>query len=236
MEPKEAAAAAATLTRTISKTTEPGILFHLSQALSAVAARMEPKQAADILTALTQAITETTAPFTLASLSEGLLAVAARLEPKRAAQACGQAAVNLTRTISKTTNPKALHSLAEGLLAVATRMDPKEAAMPRNQAVAILIHAVTQEEFMNSSDLRASGRLSAVLSREPLLPQTLVDILKQPLCVNEVRRLVLDQLSRHYNRPFADQWEFVDFVHTHNLDLDLTTPPQRPGVAITARR
>jgi hypothetical protein len=62
-----------------------------------------------------------------------------------------------------------------------------------------------------------------------LPPQTLVDILKQPFCVGEARRLVLEQLSRHYHRPFADQWKFVEYVHQHKLALDLTTPPQRPA-------
>jgi hypothetical protein len=37
---------------------------------------------------------------------------------------------------------------------------------------------------------------------------------------------VLDQLARHYHRPFADLWDFVDYVH-QQLDLDLTTPPAR---------
>jgi hypothetical protein len=67
---------------------------------------------------------------------------------------------------------------------------------------------------------------------EPLLPplpaEMLVDLLKHPLCIGEPRRLVLGQLARHYKRPFADQWEFVDYVHQQKLKLDLTTPPQRP--------
>jgi hypothetical protein len=55
----------------------------------------------------------------------------------------------------------------------------------------------------------------------------LVDLLKHPYCVGEARRLVLDQLSRHYRRPFADQWDFVDYVKQQKLGLDLTTPPAR---------
>jgi hypothetical protein len=46
-----------------------------------------------------------------------------------------------------------------------------------------------------------------------------------PFCVGEPRRLVLDQLARHYHRPFADQWDFVDYLHQQQLGLDLTTPP-----------
>jgi len=55
----------------------------------------------------------------------------------------------------------------------------------------------------------------------------LVDLLKHPCCVGEARRLVLDQLARHYQRTFADQWDFVDYVHQQKLGLDLTTPPAR---------
>jgi hypothetical protein len=62
----------------------------------------------------------------------------------------------------------------------------------------------------------------------PLPAQTLVDLLKQPLCVGEAQRVVLAQLSRHYGRPFADQWDFVRYAQEHHPGLDLTTPPQRP--------
>ena len=55
----------------------------------------------------------------------------------------------------------------------------------------------------------------------------MVDLLKHPCCVGEARRPVLDQLARHYQRPFADQWDFVDYVQQHKLDIDLTTPPAR---------
>jgi hypothetical protein len=46
---------------------------------------------------------------------------------------------------------------------------------------------------------------------------------------------VLGQLSRHYQRPFADQWEFVEYVHQHKLGLDLTMPPQRPEITAGPR-
>jgi hypothetical protein len=69
--------------------------------------------------------------------------------------------------------------------------------------------------------------LSPVSARE-LPPQTLVHPLKHPLCVGEPRRLVLDQLARHYHRPFADPWDFVAYDHQQQkLGLDLTTPPAR---------
>ena len=62
----------------------------------------------------------------------------------------------------------------------------------------------------------------------PLPAQMLVGLLKHPLCVREARRLVLDQLTRHYNRPFADHWDFVEYAKQQKLDLDLTSPLSRP--------
>jgi hypothetical protein len=55
----------------------------------------------------------------------------------------------------------------------------------------------------------------------------LVDLLKGPLCVGEARQIVLEQLSRHYGRPFADQWDFARFAEEQRLGLDLLGPPPR---------
>jgi hypothetical protein len=65
-------------------------------------------------------------------------------------------------------------------------------------------------------------------SRKPLPAQMLVDLLKDPLCVGAAKRLVLDQLKRHYGRRFADQWDFARFAAEKQLDLDLLSPPKRP--------
>jgi hypothetical protein len=61
-----------------------------------------------------------------------------------------------------------------------------------------------------------------------LSTQELVDLLKNPLCVDQARRLVLEQLENRYRRPFADHWQFVRFAQEQRLGLDFTTPPRRP--------
>ncbi len=65
------------------------------------------------------------------------------------------------------------------------------------------------------------------LLAEPLLAAILVELLKDPLCVGAARRAVLDALGVRYGRSFADQWEFVRFAEEQELDLALTSPPQR---------
>jgi hypothetical protein len=69
---------------------------------------------------------------------------------------------------------------------------------------------------------------------EPLPAETLVDLLKQPLCVGAARRVVLDVLGMHYQRRFADQWDFVHFATDQHLGFDFTTstkPPEPTGPA-----
>jgi hypothetical protein len=61
-----------------------------------------------------------------------------------------------------------------------------------------------------------------------LSTQELVDLLKMPTCVREVRRFLLDQLGNRYGRRFETQWDFVRYAGQQGLNLDFTTPPQRP--------
>jgi hypothetical protein len=70
--------------------------------------------------------------------------------------------------------------------------------------------------------------------RPRLSPQQLVDLLKQPLVVGAARRIVLDSLEVYYHRQFADQWAFVRFAQEQGLDLDFTSPPQRPEMPAAA--
>ncbi len=55
--------------------------------------------------------------------------------------------------------------------------------------------------------------------------------LKLPTCIGPARRVVLDQLGNRYRRRFADAWQFVRFAQEQHLDLDFTSPPQRPEPA-----
>jgi tRNA A-37 threonylcarbamoyl transferase component Bud32 len=58
--------------------------------------------------------------------------------------------------------------------------------------------------------------------------QDLVDLLKMPTCVGEVRRIILEQLGNRFGRRFETHWDFVRYAQGQKLALDFTTPPQRP--------
>src|SRR5262249_43864271 len=61
-----------------------------------------------------------------------------------------------------------------------------------------------------------------------LTTQQLVELRRVPPCIDESRRVILDQLGTRYKLYFADVWEFVRFADEQHLGLDFTTPPQRP--------
>ena len=177
---------------------------NLARGLSAVAARLDPKEAAEAAAALTQTLSKTTDPNATIYLARGLSAVAARLEPKEAAEA----AAALIQDLSKTTNPYT-NSLAKSLSAV---LSPQESAATQKQLPGVTATVAALGGPVPPLAALASAQLAMEPLPPPLPPQTLVDLLKHPLCVGETRRLVLEQLGRRYHRPFADPWEFVDYV------------------------
>jgi len=62
-----------------------------------------------------------------------------------------------------------------------------------------------------------------------LATEELVNLLKQPTCLSPSRRVMLDYLEYRYHRSFRDHWEFAEYARVSLLELDLTSPPKRPG-------
>ncbi len=111
------------------------------------------------------------------------------------------------------------------LSALLSRMAPAEMDL-RVQSVVLAVGALAipgPPFALPDPQLPAAVELPAKLE-----PQILVNLLKHPFCVGAARRAVLDQLERHYGRPFADQWDFVRFAEAQHPELDLTSPPMRP--------
>jgi tRNA A-37 threonylcarbamoyl transferase component Bud32 len=231
--PQEAARAADTLTQAMRKSTDPYALARLYEGLVAVAARLGPQEATRAADALTQAMHNSTDPYALAPLYAGLAAVAARLGPQEAARHCARAADTLTQAMTRTTGPFAPRPLAWGLAGTLTR-DARDLPI---RAVGLIAAAGARHH----QPLLAPSAL--VLARElpsyRLSTQELVSLLKHPLCVDEARRAVLDQLENRYRRKFADHWEFVRFARAQDLErklgLNFTTPPRRPEAPVEVK-
>jgi hypothetical protein len=67
-----------------------------------------------------------------------------------------------------------------------------------------------------------------------LATQDLVELLKMPTCVGDVRRVILDLLGNRYRRRFDTHWDFVRYAREQRLNLDFTTPPKRPEAKLPA--
>ncbi len=61
-----------------------------------------------------------------------------------------------------------------------------------------------------------------------LSTKELVELLKMPKCVRELRRVVLDQLGNRYGRRFDKNQDFVRYAREQSLDVDFATPTKCP--------
>jgi hypothetical protein len=113
-------------------------------------------------------------------------------------------------------NPEVL----ERLLTVRARAPIRQRAVAAAAAVGVLAGGPTLSLPLLPA---ASEPLSCRLRT-----QDLVELLKIPTCIGQVRRVVLDQLGNRYGRRFETQWDFVRYATEQKLDLDFTTPPERP--------
>jgi hypothetical protein len=219
----EEAATAATATRLLSEALAQETDYFrtrsvLAQALVAVAARLSPEEAATAIRFLTEALAKEINPYTRKSLAQALSAVAVLLGPEEATRL-------LSEALAQETDSNARQSLAEGLVAVSVRLGPEEAV----QRSLLAARAVA-----GTAPLPPLAGLAVLIQAAQPLPshlstQELVDHLKMPTCVGPAREPFLKLLGERYHRAFADQWEVVEYAEKHLPDLDLKSPPKRPG-------
>lgn len=136
--------------------------------------------------------------------------------------ALGQAVQTALFAMPKATDWNAIYPLEDVVPALAARMRAEDAAAAAARtldAMATTTHAYALEGL---------GQAVAALAAR-MRAQELVDLAKHPACVGHSRHLVLQELGRRMNHPFADLWELVDWLHDHEPGLDLSSPPQRPA-------
>ncbi len=226
LKPKEAVdicgEVAPVLVKAMPKLTVNQERVTMAEVVSALAAFMEPREAAALAkqaaATLTQAISTTMNPAELVELAAGLSEVAAWMEPK-------EAAGSLLDTMSKTPDSVALSVLAQGLSPVFLR-EPSARRLRRAHALAASAGLITSPTIV--AIVRTAHSPALEPAPDPLPAQALVDLLKDPLCVGQARRALLDALGNRYQRRFIDQWDFAHFATEQKLGLDLTSPPDRP--------
>jgi hypothetical protein len=250
------------LTRAIKDNQQPFALSALAQGLSALALHMDATKAsnahAQAASILARVMKDPKNAHDLWQLAQGLSQVAARLPPRDAAQA----AAPLIQAIKDTKDDNTSRALAYLLSALGVRMEARDAAQVAITLLQVRRADPSTLSFMLSAipPAELSSRFATVasavalptgnghplillaLSRPATVPlpcrlsdQQLVDLLKMPTCIGEVRRIILDHLGNRHQRRFADVWEFVRFAKENLPDIDLISPPQRPEPTASAR-
>jgi serine/threonine protein kinase len=223
MEAKEAVAS---LSGVLDKIHDPFLSTSLAVELKAAADRLEPKDASAayrrVARTLLEALNTPIGVNPVLNRPESLTQTIAQMDEKDASAICRLAADLLLDSLRQR------YDAVTVLQAILSR-EIWQTTHRRPAAVAEAVSGLAG----TGTPFGALGSIAPALEPipPPLPAQTLVDLLKHPLCVGEARRLVLEQLARHYHRDFADQWEFVKYVREQNIGLDLTTPPEKPDLA-----
>jgi hypothetical protein len=247
--PEEAAAAVRQALEAMGNTDDPDASARLARAVAALAPRLRREEAArqaaaaarqvlkvmekmthpDALSgpmgfgtgAIAFRLHKTTYAKALSGLVGAVRALAPRLGPEEAAAVARRA----VEAIGKTNDPDSLSGLAEASVALLVQAGPGEIS-PRTDAVTVAIASLGDP----TAGFAALAPLAEVSHPLPgrFSEQQLVDLLKMPTCQQPVRQVIVEQLGRQCNHPFADQWEFVAWAREHRPDLDLASPPVRP--------
>jgi tRNA A-37 threonylcarbamoyl transferase component Bud32 len=192
----------------------------LAESIAAVAARLAPDEALrtaqSAADTLLRALSKQTDESVIPELAQGLLFLAPWLGPKHA--------LLLSTCFGRTSDSRTVRIVTLTFSAILAREQLEKARRRSAGAVAL----VGQGEPW--AWLTAAGALprTAPEPPPPLPAQALVDLLRDPLSIGPARRPILDQLARHYNRTFTDQWDFVTFAQERKFSLDLLGPAPRP--------
>jgi hypothetical protein len=201
----------------------PGCLGWLGEIIGSLAAKMRPEDAAAITgtvgRCLVAAAVGKTPGLAMADrqrAAEGAAFLAPYLAPAAVVELLREVFDLLARSPGVESSKELL---ATALLA---RMGPGEAAS------SIAPAAVRALDTLTAQGERATlTEYLAALARCSTLPG-LVELLKQPTCVGQGRRIILAELGKRAGRSFADVWDFVSWAREQQPNLDLTTPPLRP--------
>jgi serine/threonine protein kinase len=141
----------------LGKNTNPGGPQELTEALSALLARLEPGDAVSLFAALGDSLDKTADP---SAVEQILPAVAARMEPRDVAEA----AAAIARALAETTQPLRAQRMTKQLIVVAARLDSKGAAGPAATLTQSLANAPPPPTL---GDLPVDGLLALAARLDP---------------------------------------------------------------------
>jgi hypothetical protein len=230
------AESARVLSQALAREKDSSARVELATDLAAVARRLEPAEEAHVCEEATRSFLQRSN----LELDEDTLKLVSRLiQPLDREAATNTARIFSLRMVS---DPDLLRSRAPGFPGGQPSGGPVSGALMLDVLERFLTNAPRPWTQRRATALAAGIGISAngsalsltllPAASEPLpgrlTTQDLVELLKMPTCVSEVRRVILDQLGNRFGRRFDTHWDFVRYAQDHGLNLDFTTPPQRP--------
>jgi hypothetical protein len=227
-------AAAALLARDLEKETDANARPPLAHGLAALARRMKPAAAeqvcAKVIEELLAARTPATTPEPVGSVEESAAALLDFLSRDTAS------------LLAKRLTLRVCADYSSGRLALRQPGPPGDRSIDVSVTLPLLLEDASPPLVRSRAAAvaalvsHAAGPLPALAAlpatSEPLpcrlSTQDLVELLKMPTWWGQARQLVLKHLGNRYGRRFATHWEFVRFAQEQRLNLDFTSPPQRP--------
>jgi hypothetical protein len=203
-------------------TTDAGNLRALAQAYAALAGQLSAEQAASRAAALAGQVTSLTDRATgaaaLGALCEAFAAVAGKLPPAEAGRQAAALAKQVTDLAAQATGADALRALAQAVVALAPWL-PAETTASAAALVAPRLARTLHSQRDNRDVAAIFEKLCGLLS-----PPQLVDLLKQPGCVEPGPPIIVRCLGRHFHRDFRDVWDVVEHMENEGIALDCSTP------------
>jgi hypothetical protein len=200
----------------------------LSQAVAAVAAHLdEPRRRQVAAAALDRLVAELDRTAKRHQEGAPALALAALAPCLDEAQALRAAAI-LRDAMARAAYPYPRGQIGLAMVSVAARLDEAHAGPAVAAVCARLVDDLLPTPFRRDRRYFEPAAAALQALTEKLDRQGLVDLLKRPTCVGEVRLLILRQAERKTGQKFADLWALVDWLAANDPAVDLLRPPERP--------
>jgi tRNA A-37 threonylcarbamoyl transferase component Bud32 len=190
-------------------------------ALTFLTGHLVPAQTTKLAIALAKQVADETSnattPEDLRALSEAVTALSGKLPPAERNRLVVALGNQIVAKAVSTTASSSLAELSEAFVPLVPHFSRESGRNATVVLASCLVRTLHQQR--DNSTTPALEKLCALLS-----PEHLVDLLKQPGCVEPGRTVILNRLGRHFSRDFRNTWELAAFAERLYPALDCFSP------------
>jgi hypothetical protein len=223
--PAEAAALGKQVVERAARTTDRDALRTLAEAFAALAEKIPEAEAGRHAAALGKQVVEraarTTDPSDLHAFAEVLATLTGKIPEAEAGRHAAALCKQVVERAGNIKDADQLYGLSQAVAALTPHLSREQKRIAAGflaSRLARIFHRVRDDQKMGP----VFEKLCRMLS-----PQQLIDLLKQPGCVEPGRPITLECLGHHSNRRYHNVWELVEHVEGHVAAVDCSSPFSR---------